>query len=63
MLPAPQRSLMIIVPAYNEAGAVGLVVKAIHDAAPDVPVVVIDDCSLDSTIGVAESALPVFMNT
>ncbi len=47
---------MIIVPAYNEAGAVGAVVESIHVEAPGIQVVVIDDCSSDSTIAVAESA-------
>ncbi len=47
--PAPSGSLLIIVPAYNEEGAVGGVVRAIHAAMPGTPVLVIDDCSLDAT--------------
>ncbi len=47
---------MVIVPAYNEAGAVGTVVCEIQRVVPKIPVVVIDDCSLDSTIDVAEAA-------
>jgi len=49
-------SLLIIVPAYNEEGAVGSVVRAIAMVLPDVPVVVIDDCSLDATQQVAREA-------
>ncbi len=49
-------SLLIIVPAYNEEAAIGDVVREIHQAAPGVPVVVIDDCSYDSTRTVARAA-------
>jgi glycosyltransferase involved in cell wall biosynthesis len=49
-------SLLIIVPAYNEEGAVGGVVRAIHAAMPGTPVLVIDDCSMDATQAVARGA-------
>jgi glycosyltransferase involved in cell wall biosynthesis len=49
-------SLLIIVPAFNEEAAVGGVVRSIHEAAPGVPVLVIDDCSVDGTISVARAA-------
>lgn len=49
-------SVLIIVPAYNEEGAVGRVVRQIQEAIPGIPVLVIDDCSLDSTVGVARAA-------
>jgi glycosyltransferase involved in cell wall biosynthesis len=49
-------SLLIIVPAYNEEAAVGGVVQGIRRAMPGVPVLVIDDCSLDSTIARAKAA-------
>lgn len=49
-------SLLIIVPAYNEEAAVGAVVREIREAAPGVPILVIDDCSLDQTAQVARSA-------
>ena len=48
--------MLIIVPAYNEEGAVGRVVEEIHAALPDVPVLVIDDCSEDATIAAARQA-------
>jgi glycosyltransferase involved in cell wall biosynthesis len=58
MTVAPRRedSLLIIVPAFNEAAAVGRVVKEIHEAAPGIPVVVVDDCSKDATAPVAHAA-------
>lgn len=49
-------SLLIIVPAFNEAAAIGQVVREIHEAVPGVPVLVIDDCSLDGTALVARAA-------
>jgi glycosyltransferase involved in cell wall biosynthesis len=48
--------LLIIVPAFNEEGAVGEVVRSIHAAMPGAPVLVIDDCSLDATQAVARAA-------
>ena len=57
MTPAahPDR-LLIIVPAFNEQGAIGGVVRSIHEHAPGVRVVVIDDCSADDTIPAARQA-------
>jgi glycosyltransferase involved in cell wall biosynthesis len=49
-------SVLVIVPAYNEEAAVGTVVRGVQEAVPGVPVLVIDDCSLDSTVGVARAA-------
>ena len=51
-----QQELLIIVPAYNEESAVGGVVHSIREAMPGVPILVIDDCSADGTIGVATAA-------
>jgi glycosyltransferase involved in cell wall biosynthesis len=47
---------MVIVPALNEEGAIGDVVRDIHRHVPGVPVLVIDDCSADSTIARAREA-------
>jgi glycosyltransferase involved in cell wall biosynthesis len=44
------RRLLIIVPAFNEEAAVGGVVRAVNAAMPGVPVLVIDDCSIDGTV-------------
>jgi glycosyltransferase involved in cell wall biosynthesis len=50
------RSLLVIVPAWNEQAAVGEVVRSVRRHVPGVPVLVIDDCSTDSTIAVARDA-------
>jgi glycosyltransferase involved in cell wall biosynthesis len=49
-------SLLVIVPAFNEEGAIGDVVRSVHEHVPGAPVLVIDDCSLDSTIVRAREA-------
>lgn len=40
---------LAVVPAYNESATVARVVHAIHDRAPGVDVLVIDDGSTDDT--------------
>jgi glycosyltransferase involved in cell wall biosynthesis len=47
---------LIVIPAFNEEGAIAGVVKDIHAVLPDAPVLVIDDCSLDATKSVAKAA-------
>ncbi len=49
-------SLLVIVPAFNEEGAIGDVVRNIHQHVPGVPVLVIDDCSGDGTVNFARAA-------
>jgi hypothetical protein len=49
-------SLLILVPAFNEEGAVGHVVREIRQVLPGAPILVVDDCSLDSTLMVARQA-------
>ena len=49
-------SLLVIVPAFNEEGAIGSVVRSIHQHVPGVPVLVLDDCSRDNTIAQARAA-------
>ena len=56
MAPTGKDSLLIIVPAYNEEGAVGGVVRSIRMVLPDAPVLVIDDSSLDATQQAARQA-------
>lgn len=46
--------LLAIVPAYNEEGMVGRVVRDIHRHAPGFDVVVVDDGSVDATVAIAE---------
>ena len=41
-------SLLVIVPALNEEGAIGHVVQSVHRELPGIPVLVIDDCSTDA---------------
>jgi glycosyltransferase involved in cell wall biosynthesis len=52
---APDK-LLVIIPAFNEEGAIGHVVREVREAVPDTPVLVIDDCSVDNTISVARRA-------
>jgi len=49
-------NLMVIVPALNEEGSVGAVVRSVRAVLPDAPVLVIDDHSEDATADVAEQA-------
>jgi glycosyltransferase involved in cell wall biosynthesis len=49
-------SLLVIVPAFNEEGAIAEVVRSIHTHVPGVPVLVIDDCSADNTIPAARQS-------
>jgi glycosyltransferase involved in cell wall biosynthesis len=48
--------LMILIPAFNEEGAVGKVVEEVHAVLPGVSVLVVDDCSSDATVHRARSA-------
>jgi len=56
MQPNSPDGLLVIVPAYNEVGAIADVVRSVHQHVPGVPVLVIDDCSADDTIAAARSA-------
>ena len=49
-----ERDTLVVVPAYNESGAVGDVVRALLDAGLDC--VVVDDGSIDNTAEVAREA-------
>jgi glycosyltransferase involved in cell wall biosynthesis len=48
--------LLILIPAYNEAGAIGGVVNEVRTVMPGVPVLVVDDCSADATVPLAHGA-------
>lgn len=52
---APDR-LLVIVPALNEEGAIGQVVREVKEFVPNAQVLVIDDSSTDSTVKVARAA-------
>lgn len=49
-------SLLVIVPAWNEEGAIAGVVRSVRKHVPGVPVLVIDDHSTDETIARAREA-------
>ena len=49
-------SLSIVIPAKNEAGAIGGVVAAARETWPDAEVIVVDDGSTDTTAEVAQQA-------
>lgn len=49
-------TLLILVPAFNEEGAVGGVVRRVRGVLPGVNVLVVDDSSLDGTVSVARAA-------
>lgn len=48
--------LLVIIPALNEEGAIASVVDSVRRILPSVPVLVIDDCSVDGTVGEAKRA-------
>ena len=48
--------MMVIIPAYNEEGSVGEVVRAVREVLPQTTVMVIDDGSVDGTPKVARQA-------
>jgi glycosyltransferase involved in cell wall biosynthesis len=54
--PTGPDSLLVIVPALNEEGAIAGVVRSIHRYVPGAPVLVIDDCSGDGTVAAARAA-------
>jgi glycosyltransferase involved in cell wall biosynthesis len=48
--------LLILIPAYNEEGAVGGVIQEVRQVLPDTDILVVDDCSDDGTITTARQA-------
>jgi glycosyltransferase involved in cell wall biosynthesis len=44
---------MVLIPAYNEEGAVASVVEEVRAVVPDATILVVDDCSEDNTIAEA----------
>lgn len=47
---------LILIPAFNEAGAIGSVVREVRNLYPEFMVLVVDDCSRDSTLDLAREA-------
>lgn len=52
----PGSRLLVVVPAFNEAGRVGVVVADVHEYVPRADVLVIDDGSHDDTAAEARAA-------
>ncbi|MEQ1947424.1 MAG: glycosyltransferase family 2 protein [Bryobacteraceae bacterium] len=48
--------LLVLIPAFNEEGAVGSVIREVQAVLPGTPVLVVDDCSKDATVTVARKA-------
>jgi glycosyltransferase involved in cell wall biosynthesis len=55
--PAQHRTeLMILIPAFNEVGAIASVIGEVQNVAPGTPILVVDDASIDGTYERAKSA-------
>ncbi len=50
------RSLLIIIPAFNEQASIATVLKETREALPGVPLLVIDDCSTDATASLSRQS-------
>ncbi len=48
--------MLVVVPAFNEAGAIGKVIEGIRATDPRLPILVVDDGSADDTAAVARHA-------
>jgi glycosyltransferase involved in cell wall biosynthesis len=48
--------VLILVPAFNEEAALGSVIRELNEVVPGAPVLVVDDCSTDSTLPVAQAS-------
>jgi glycosyltransferase involved in cell wall biosynthesis len=51
-----EERLLILIPAYNEAGRVGSVIADVHNTLPEADVLVVDDGSADATAAEAIAA-------
>ena len=49
-------SVLILIPAFNEEGAISQVVHEVRELYPDYRVLVVDDCSADATVTTARDA-------
>jgi glycosyltransferase involved in cell wall biosynthesis len=48
--------LLVLIPAFNEEEAIAGVVQAVRETMGAVPILVVDDCSLDGTVALARAA-------
>ncbi|MHB8108755.1 MAG: glycosyltransferase family 2 protein [Syntrophorhabdaceae bacterium] len=51
-----EREVLVVIPAYNECGRIGDIVRAVKCVLPAVNVLVVNDCSSDGTGGEAKDA-------
>jgi glycosyltransferase involved in cell wall biosynthesis len=51
-----RNQFLILIPAFNEAGAVAGVIQEVRQVVPDAPILVVDDASTDATRDHARSA-------
>lgn len=56
MTPSDERKLLILIPAFNEEGAIAGVIREVAEVLPGVPVLVVDDSSADGTVSCARKA-------
>ena len=54
--PIRAKNIMVLLPAYNEEGAIGQVIEGVRRQLPQATIVVIDDCSTDNTVQAARNA-------
>jgi len=47
---------LVLIPAFNEAGAIASVVREVRQTAPQAPILVVDDASKDDTVSLASTA-------
>lgn len=50
MNPAPQGRVMVLIPTFNEQGAISRVIEEVRQVVPYADILVTDDCSRDQTI-------------
>lgn len=55
---ADKHSISVILPAYNEEKAIGGVLRSLHEMQLFDELIVVDDCSSDQTVTVAQAAAP-----
>ncbi len=53
-LDSTKSPLLVLIPAWNEAGAIAGVIREIRQHVPGAPILVVDDCSKDPTRMIAE---------
>ena len=54
--PESAASFLVLIPAFNESGAIANVVREVRQVAPDAALLVVDDASKDDTVDRATGA-------